>query len=236
MRVLILRPAELLEETVKKFREEGFDAHGCPFIKIRYKEFEIPDHDFAIITSQNVARIVVEKGLKLKEVIAIGKKTAEVLESAGMKVLKPTKFDSNTLFREFCDMLKGKRVIALRSNAGSEILKRLSEFADFRDVEVYEIERLQGVEQRREIEKVKSCFYDVIVFSSSMIVRSFFELCNKECRESIRKITVVAIGPPTAKILESYGLKPMMPEEYTFDGILSLLKTLANGGFQHSLY
>ena len=32
MKVLILRPEELLEDTLKKFSEHGFEAYGCPFI------------------------------------------------------------------------------------------------------------------------------------------------------------------------------------------------------------
>ncbi|WP_290597387.1 MULTISPECIES: uroporphyrinogen-III synthase [unclassified Archaeoglobus] len=226
MKILILRPAELLENTLRKLREEGFESYGCPFVKLTYNEFEVPEHDFAIITSQNAAKVVVEKGVKLGRVIAIGKKTAKILEMAGIHALTPTKFDSETLFEEFSEMLKGKRVIALRSNAGSDVLKSLSEISDFRDVEVYRIEKLQGNEQKREIDRVKEGFYDAIVFSSSMIAQSFLGLCDDECLESLRKITLVAIGPPTAKVLEDYGLKPLIPEEYTFDGVLKLLKSI----------
>jgi len=226
MRVLVLRPAELLEDTLRELREEGFDAYGCPFVKLTYNEFEVPEHDFAIITSQNAAKVVIERGVKLGKVIAIGKKTAKILEMAGIDVLTPTKFDSKTLFEEFSEMLKGKRVIALRSNAGSDVLKNLSKISDFKDVEVYRIEKLQEDEQKREIDKVRKGFYDAIVFSSSMIAQSFLELCDEECIEPLRKITLVAIGPPTAKVLENYGLKPVIPEEYTFDGVLKLLKSI----------
>jgi uroporphyrinogen-III synthase len=59
-----------------------------------------------------------------------------------------------------------------------------------------------------------------------MIAQSFLGLCDDECLESLRKITLVAIGPPTAKVLEDYGLKPLIPEEYTFDGVLKLLKSI----------
>ncbi len=226
MKILILRPAELLEDTLRKFREEGFEAYGCPFVKISYNEFEVPEHDFAIITSQNAARVVVERGLKLGRVIAIGRKTAEILEKAGVKVLIPTKFDSETLFEEFSEMLKGKKVIALRSDAGSKVLKKLAEISDFRDVKVYRIEKLQEEEQRKEIERVKDGFYDTVIFSSSMIARSFLELCDNGCLEALKNMTLIAIGPPTARVLESYGLKPLIPEEYTFDGVLRLLKAI----------
>ncbi len=230
MRVLILRPQELLAETVRLLRENGFEAYGCPFIKLSYNEFEVPEHDYAIITSQNAARAVVERGIKLNKVIAIGRKTAEVLEKAGYTVLKPTKFDSKTLYFEFSEELRGKKVVALRSNAGSDVLRKLAEIADFTEVEVYRIEKLHGEEQEREIERVRSGFYDVIVFSSSMIAESFLEMCPEN---ALQRLTLVAIGPPTAKVLENHGFKALVPEEYTFDGILQLLKSLRGGDFRY---
>jgi len=223
MKVLVLRPEELLEDTLKKFSEHGFEAYGCPFIKLSYVDFEVPEHDFAIVTSQNAARALKERGVKLKRVIAIGKKTAELIDAE--EVLLPSKFDSETLYREFAEMLRGKRVVAFRSNAGSDVVRRLAEIADFREIEVYRIEKLQGEEQRKEIEKVKVGFYDAIVFSSSMIARSFLELCDVECLKALERILIVAIGPPTAKVLAEKGVKAEIPEEYTFDGIIRLLKS-----------
>ncbi|MBO8179904.1 MAG: uroporphyrinogen-III synthase [Archaeoglobus sp.] len=223
MKVLILRPEELLEDTLKKFSEHGFEAYGCPFIKLRYVDFEVPEHDFVIVTSQNAARALKERGVKLRRVIAIGKKTAELIDAE--EVLLPSKFDSETLYKEFAEMLRGKRVVAFRSNAGSDVIRRLAEIADFREIEVYRIEKLQGEEQKREIEKVKAGFYDAIVFSSSMIARGLLELCDEECLKALEKILIVAIGPPTAKVLAEKGIKAEIPEEYTFDGIIRLLKS-----------
>ncbi|WP_202320291.1 uroporphyrinogen-III synthase [Archaeoglobus neptunius] len=224
MRVLILRPSEVLEETIKKLRDAGFDAYGCPFVKLTYTNFDIPEHDFAIVTSQNAAKVLVSRKANLRKVIAIGKKTAEVLKD--YDVMVPSKFDSETLFREYSEILRDKRVIALRSNAGSEILNKLDEICDFSDIVVYRIEKLHGEKQRREIERVRDGFYDAIVFSSSMIARSFLELCDGECIEKLKELIVIAIGPPTARVLEEYGLKPLLPEEYTFDGVISLLKRM----------
>jgi len=223
MRVLILRPAELLDETLRKLREEGFEAHGCPFVKLEYNDFEVPEHDYAIVTSQNAARVLAEKGVKLKKVIAIGKKTAEMLTAD--EVLIPSKFDSETLYREFAEILRGKRVVAFKSNSGNEVLKKLSEIAEFRDVEVYRIEKMQSGEQKMEIERVKAGYYSAIVFSSSMIARSFLELCDEECIEMLKKMMVIAIGPPTAKVLAEKGIKAEIPEEYTFDAVIELLKS-----------
>ncbi len=138
MRVLVLRPEELLDETLEMLRANGFDAHGCPFVRLKYLDFDVPDHDYAIVTSQNAAKVVCRRGLKLNNVIAIGKRTASILR-AKYKVLVPTRFDSETLVREFADMLRGKRVVAIRSNAGNDTLKKLSRICEYSEVVAYEI-------------------------------------------------------------------------------------------------
>lgn len=226
MRVLILRPKELLDETLESFRKEGIEAYGCAFVKIEKKEFEVPDHDIAIVTSQNSARMIVERGIKLKKVIAIGKKTAEVLKNAGYDVLIPKRFDSESVVMEFADLMKGKKVVAIRSSKGSEELKKISSFADYSEIHAYEIVKLDGEEQRAEIEKVLSDFYDVIVFSSRSIAESFLEKCDERCIEKLKEKTIIAIGKPTAEFLREKGLEALVPEEFSFDGILRLIKSL----------
>lgn len=225
MRVLILRPEHQLGQTLEKLRNEGFEAFGCPFIKIEYLDFHVPEHEYAIVTSQNAARVVVERGIKLEKVVAIGKKTAEVLRRAGYNVETPSQYDSSTLVREFMNTLKGKRVVAIRSDAGSDELTKLSEVSDFSEITAYRIIKLKGEKQREAVKNAAEGFYDVIVFSSSLIARNFIELCHEmEIKNILAK--AVAIGPPTAKILRNFGINPLMPDEYTFDGIVRLLKHL----------
>ncbi|MEM3796803.1 MAG: uroporphyrinogen-III synthase [Archaeoglobaceae archaeon] len=226
MRVLILRPAELLEETIEIFRKAGIDAYGCPFVSLQYEEFSVPKHDFAIVTSQNSAREIVRRGIRLEKVIAIGKKTAEILKSAGYDVLLPKRYESSAIVEEFKDLLKGKKVVAIRSDKGSDALRKISEFADYSEVFAYRIVKLNDLEQRKEIEKLKSGFYDAVVFSSRMIAESFLENCDEECLERLRKILLIAIGNPTAEFLRSKGFNSLIPEEFTFDGVLKLLKSL----------
>lgn len=232
MRVLILRPEEVLSNTVEKFRKEGIEAHGCPFVKIRYKDFKIPEHEFAIVMSQNSAKAIVEKGIRLKNVIAVGKKTAEVLEKAGYKVLVPRRFESSAIVEEFSELLRGKRVVAIRSNSGSEVLRKLQEIADYREVHAYEIEKLHGEEQREEIRKVIAGYYDAIVFSSRMIAESFLEICELESLRKLKGIKFIAIGEPTADFLREKGFDVLVPEEFTFDGVIKLIKSLKGADFQ----
>ncbi|MEM0330959.1 MAG: uroporphyrinogen-III synthase [Archaeoglobaceae archaeon] len=226
MRVLILRPAELLSETVEMFRKAGIEAYGCPFVALQYENFQVPPHDFAIVTSQNSAREIAKRGIKLEKVIAIGKKTAEILKNAGYEVLVPKRFESGAIVEEFKELLKGKRVVAIRSDQGSDVLRRISEFADYSEVFAYRIVKLKGEEQKKEIEKVKSGFYDAIVFSSRMIAESFLDNCDEECIKKLCKMVLIAIGTPTAEFLEKRGLSAIIPDEFTFEGIKKLIKAL----------
>ncbi|MCX8172153.1 MAG: uroporphyrinogen-III synthase [Archaeoglobaceae archaeon] len=232
MRVLILRPRELLGETIEMFRKAGIEAYGCPFISLRYEDFKIPEHDFAIVMSQNSARRIVQMNLKLGKVIAVGKKTAEILKNAGYEVLIPRRFESTAILEEFKDLLVGKKVVAIRSDKGDDILRKISEFADYREISAYKIVKLKGDEQRREIERIKAGFYDAVIFSSRIIAESFFENCDDECIKKLHKITLIAIGAPTAEFLKKKGFSVMIPDEFTFDGILRLIKTLKDVNFQ----
>jgi len=232
MRVLILRPKELIDETVEAFRKEDIEAYGCAFVKIERKNFKVPDHDIAIVTSQNSAKIIVERGIKLNRIIAIGKKTAEVLTNAGYDVMIPSKFDSETLVKEFADIMRSKKVVAIRSDKGGDELRKIASFADYKEVHAYEILKIDGEEQRKEIEKVSQGYYDIIVFSSKTIAESFLEKCDDKCIRELKEKIIIAIGKPTAEFLKERGLNPLIPDEYSFEGILKLIKNLKDVNYQ----
>jgi uroporphyrinogen-III synthase len=64
-----------------------------------------------------------------------------------------------------------------------------------------------------------------------MMVRSFMELARSvdlidDVRKSLNAMHTIAIGPPTKRVLEGYGVRAVMPSEYTFDGVLRLLVDL----------
>ncbi len=224
MRVAILRPKEVSKETVEMFRREGFDVVAVPFVRIvpRGFDFDPKRYDFVIVTSRTSARLLLERGFRHENVIAIGPKTAEELERAGIKARIPRRFDSRSLYEEFKELLRDKRVAILRSNRGDPILLNLP---NVEEVVLYDIEFEWGEEQEKFLRDLN---FDAIVFSSRMIVRSFFELARVkgiDLRKLKEKI-VVAIGPPTRGELSKYGINALMPDEWTFEGVLRLLKTI----------
>ena len=229
MKVAILRPKEYAERTTKKFEEMGFEVVAVPFLKTvpRREGIErircLENYDVVVVTSQTSAKLLVEHGFRHGNVIAIGKKTAEVLRSAGVNAKIPSKFDSRTIYEEFRDELEGKSVAVVRSDKGDPILLKLP---NVEEIVLYTIEFEHGEEQRRLIEEMD---FDAIVFSSRMMVKSFLELAKDmgkldEVLRRLKEKVVVAIGPPTKETLEEYGISAEMPSEYTFDGVMELLK------------
>ncbi len=246
MKVALLRPEEYIEKSANLLKSRGFEVVVAPFLKIVRNEEGIErlktvkDFDTVIITSQTAARIVAQHSPEIlngKRAIAIGKKTAGVLSELGINPDLPSKYDSATLYHEFVDELKGKRILILRSDKGDPILLKLAEVADIEEIVLYRIEREWGERQRELIKHVAQRNIDAVVFSSSMMVKSFMELAHsmelfEDVKRGLNTIHTVAIGPPTKKVLEEYGVKAVMPAEYTFDGVLKLLIDLRGSQFR----
>jgi uroporphyrinogen-III synthase len=238
MKVALLRPEEYIEETLNLLHDSNFEIIVAPFLNIRINEegmkrLKNSDFDVAIVTSQTAAKIVSGYAdiFKNKKVIAIGKKTAKVLSEAGIKAEIPEKFDSQTIYEEYKDRLKGLHVLLLRSDRGDPILLKLGEVAEVDEIVLYRIEKEWGEKQRELLLLIAEEKVDVVIFSSSMMVKSFMELAEEmritdRILDALRRIHIIAIGPPTAKMLRNYGLKAMIPSEYTFNGIAKLLLNL----------
>ena len=238
MKVAVLRPEQYIDDTLKLFQNLDMDVIAVPFLEIKVEKSgiekmgDLGKFDVVIITSQTSAKIAVEFRDRLKEarIIAIGKRTAKVLSEAGLQPEIPEKFDSRTVYEKYKESLKGRRVILLRSDKGDPILLKLSEVAEVDEIVLYRIVEKWGKEQEELIRQIAGKKVDVIVFSSSMMVRSFFNLAEKmskfdETLKALKEMDVIAIGPPTARMLEKYNITAEMPEEYTFDGIVKILQS-----------
>ena len=238
-RVALFRPAEYLEETSRMMEEKGFDVLATPFIAAKVDERALRelgrlDAEVLIITSQTAASILLEKVPEVfqgREVIAIGKKTADVLKRSGVESKTPPKFDSASIYTHFRDKLRGRKVAILRSDKGNEVLLKLNEVAEVQEIPVYRIVKLKGEEQRKAVLAVTNKEVDAAVFSSRMMVQAFMEVAEElnvrdEAVTALNEIFAIAIGPPTRDELRSYGVEALMPEEYTFDGVMDLLESL----------
>jgi len=220
---------------IKKF-EKLFHVVHVPLIETIENESEVErfrnaDFRSAIVTSVTAVEILEKHRLvdKLvgKKVVAIGNKTAERLRKNGIECEIPGKFDSESVVREFRGRLEGK-IALLRSDKGDPVLLEVGDAEEFR---LYRIEFLHGEEQEELIKEIANGKVNFAVFSSRMMVRSFFSLCEKlglDGREVLKSCTVIAIGPPTRRELERFGVKCEIPEEYTFEGVFRLLRGKSN--------
>lgn len=238
MKVAVLRPQEYIQQTLDLFPAD-MKVTPVPFLRVKVNEEGIEklknlNHfDVAVVTSQTAARIISDYShiFKDKRIIAIGKRTAAVLSRSGIDAEIPQKFDSQTVYDQYKDELVNLRIVLLRSDKGDPVLLKLNDVAQVEEVVLYSIEEEWGEEQKELLKLVKDKEVDVVVFSSSMMVKSFMGLAEEmgilpDLLESLDQIWVVAIGPPTAKMLKRYGLDSRMPVEYTFEGIVKLLSDL----------
>ena len=167
--------------------------------------------------------------------MAVGPKTASEMEAKGIRVdLVPEKYTSEGILQCLRDRgAKGKSIYIPRtSEAPPELAMKLLEMGGrVEEVYVYQSQlpndRLLAENFVKDLSGGK---INAIIFSSSLGVRNFFEMLKdivseKKLRDLIeKKLTVVAIGPTTAKTLAEAGLKiNVMPEKHLFDEALNAL-------------
>jgi len=105
--------------------------------------------------------------------------------------------------------------------SGAEILRDMG--FDFLPPDVKKITKL--------IQNMSTGDIDVITFTSPPSVRNLFSVAvmnqlKGSLNDSLRKVLVVAIGPPTRKTLEEYGVKvEIMPDVYKMGPMLKALES-----------
>jgi uroporphyrinogen-III synthase len=131
-----------------------------------------------------------------------------------------------------CPDVKGKQIDTARSAYGSTLLiSGLRDCgANVLETKVYTLTMPNGELQNELITKSLNGEIDVFAFTSSMMVRSFFDRAGSlRAGESIKEVLVnslvAAIGLPTANTLKEYGVEVnVTPDEYTFKEILRVAK------------
>ncbi len=240
-KIAFFRPEDYAEDTIRMFRENGFDVLYAPFLKIKefpdkIKEFEklleSGSVDFSIFTSRTSARIALRyidaDKLRRINIIAIGPVTAGEFKKSGITPITPERYTSLDITREFKERLRGKNVAVVRSNRGDPSIYLLENVCNLKEFVVYTLIPERGEIQKKVLMKIIEGDLDVLVFSSSMMVESFFSYAEElgiedQIKNRMKNTKVIAIGPPTMKKLKNYGINSLIPEKYTFRGIISLL-------------
>jgi len=239
-KVLVTRSRDQASELSELLRQYGAEPIEFPVIKISPPESfdeldsaleRIEKYDWLLFTSANGVRAVIDqlrelgrdvRWLKGPKVGAIGPKTAEAIQSLGVRVdFVPQEFVAEAVVREFPDDPKGKRILIPRAKEAREVIpEKLRELgADVDVVTSYKTEAEES-DVADVSDRIQAGEIDIITFTSSSTVRMFAERIPKVPEGVI----IACIGPITAETAESLGLKPdVVAEEYTIEGLVKAL-------------
>ena len=203
--------------------------------------------DYVILMSVNGVRYLLsaaenlglqeqlKQGLKKTTIIAVGPKTARELENHQIPAnLIPENYTSEGILENLRQRSAvGKSIYIPRtSEAPPELAEKLREMGNHvEEVYVYEsqLPSDQGL-SKKFIQDLLDGKIDAIIFSSSLGAKNFFQMMSQHvAAEKVQalinqKLTVVAIGPTTAKTLAQMGLRvDVMPEKHLFEEALEAL-------------
>jgi uroporphyrinogen-III synthase len=253
-----MRPKRYLKDSVELANSMGFEPLAVPMIELEGMKDEFFDgfvervmaekSDYVIFTSANGIDFTLDKipadehdkfidALNSTNVVAIGPTTRKALEDLGINVLgMPGVYSSEGLVEYLCSDIKGKVVDTARSFYGSTLLidGLRSCGAEIHETKVYTLTKPESDDQSKFISKVLAGEVDVFAFTSSMMVRNFFEHAEDQVTRNeiigiMNKSIVAAIGIPTARTIESYGVRvSVTPGKFTFEDILKKVLDLLN--------
>ncbi len=197
----------------------------------------IESYAWCIFTSANAVRFFMERlrmlgkdlrMLKGISICAVGPKTAESLESYGIRPdLIPSEFKAEGVLSALGGVaVKGKKFLIPRARVAREIIPdRLRELG----AEVTVATAYENVRPSADVERVRQLFLDrkiaAVTFTSSSTVNNFVEMLGqKEYKTLLNGVVIACIGPVTAKTAEGYGMKiDIMPGDYTIPALIEAM-------------
>ncbi len=234
--ILITREKNQFEEIKKLFEKEGFNP--IPFPTIKFEEVEnninVNEYDCLIFTSKNAVIFFLKKNQNInnKKIVAVGEKTAQLLENYGFKdILFPENFSGESLL-EFLKSNKhefiNKKIGLVRALEGSDVLLNQKEFkVDLITVYKTDFNIPENVNTVKDM--FKNGLIYAVIFSSPSTFEGFLRIFKEETKNLLSKTKVIAIGKTTEKFIISKGFNVnFTPKKYTFEEIAKNLKTLNN--------
>jgi uroporphyrinogen III methyltransferase/synthase len=241
-KIAILRPAAQQKESAALAESYGFIPISAPAIAIAKKP--LPDDlvdrigkaECVAFTSANGVNMALyspdlRRALAEKMIVAIGPKTAQALAVQGLTATVPEEYSSEGMEK----MLRGKcrSILFLRSAQGSQYLSEglKASGLDVDDIALYEVVPSGDPLLDELIERANSV--DIFAFTSSTTARFLIERAGamgleKQLRLALAAGKVAAIGKPTAEELSRLGVVvDIMPEDFTFEAMLAVLRELA---------
>lgn len=192
-------------------------------------------YNWIIFTSANAIRFFMERLrtlnrdlrlLKGINICVVGPKTAEALESYGLRPdLVPSEFKAEGVLAALGGTdVKNVKFLIPRAKVARELIPdKLREHG----AEVTVATAYENVRPEADLERVRRLFMEkkisAVTFTSSSTVHNFVEILGqKEYKKLMHDVLVACIGPVTAKTAEEFGMKAdVMPKEYTIPALVN---------------
>lgn len=197
----------------------------------------IDTYHWLLFTSANAVRFFMERlralgkdfrMLKGVNICVVGPKTAEALESYGLRPdLIPSEFKAEGVLSALGGVkVKGQKFLIPRAKVAREIIPdKLRELGAMVTVAT----AYENVKPAVDAARAKKLFEEkkiaAVTFTSSSTVNNFIEILGqKEYKSLLEGVVVACIGPVTAKTAEEYGMKiDIMPKEYTIPALVEAM-------------
>ncbi|NVM05014.1 MAG: uroporphyrinogen-III synthase [Candidatus Helarchaeota archaeon] len=255
-RIAVTRPKDQQSELIQLLEKQGAIVLSRPIIKIEEMEHKRrirkiiklitkKNADIIAFTSSNGVISVLEFAKKINmfdqlkselnqiTIAAIGEKTADKLESEGIKVdLIPKSYTSIDLGKLMIEYgVINKRIFLLRANIATEDLPNLLMEAQATVISftVYKVvpEKIENI--RKIVDEILAGQIDIIIFTSAFAANTLFGYSDRKYYQNLldyamEKVKIVAIGPITQKALAGIGFNvEIVAKTYTIEGIVEEL-------------
>jgi uroporphyrinogen-III synthase len=238
-RIVVTRAEEQSENIVSMLRKVGAIVLLVPTIRTVPANLSSEDelrissfYKYAIVifSSTNCvknffSKIIIREDLPSKPfIIAVGKKTAEVIAEFGFSAdFIPGKFTSEEMMKSLSDFeWKEKRVLIPVGNLSNDELVDLvkSKGAVADKVVVYETVLNDSIDDAVKTE-IRLGQFDMIVFYSPSQVKNFVSIFGADI---LKEKQIAVIGPTTKKTVEHYGLYvDIIPDNSTTEDLIASL-------------
>jgi uroporphyrinogen III methyltransferase/synthase len=249
-RVLVTRSPEQAVELERALSSAGAETQRIPMIDLAPPDDAAPldaalamldSYEAIVFTSANAVRFTTERAALLgraidvggARVVCVGPATANAAIESGWPVhrVPAARFDAEGVLAELlgAEGIRGRRFLIPRSDLAREVLP-----AGLREAgaEVDAVVAYRNVPADVDAAALRADLiagrFQVLTFASPSAARRFVDLLDAPAREAAARCTVAAIGPVTARTLESVGLPAdVVAETSTAAGLVeSLTRTL----------
>ena len=245
-RILVTRPEHQAAEIISLLKGHGAEVYPVPLIKIvpvgdnagiKSRMKALSSYDWVIFTSVNGVDLFLKAArrykvglglLKARKFAAIGRKTADVLENAGIPVsLVPKDFVQESLAEELIRRVPRDARLLLINAEGSRPVLQKSLIDAGLNVDALGLYKAAPVVENHA--RVKTMLakkeLDAVMLTSSSCVDSFVDIFGgKGLKKKTKGVTIALIGPISAATARKAGL-PVTVEskEFTVEGLTNSL-------------